>query len=158
MYYDIYRYIFIGGAALSVIMLIVSIILFFTLRIPKVIGDLTGATARKAIQNIREQNEKTGDKAYKVSPINLERGKLTDKISPSGNLVPQSDSHMGAGVATEKIGTDRLAPAHVEETDVLSINPLSSETTVLEQRDVSTPAFVVEYEITYIFSNEVISL
>ncbi len=156
--YDIYRYIFIGGAILSGILLIVSIILFFSLRIPKVIGDLTGATARKAIQNIREQNEKTGDKAYKISPINLERGKLTDKISPSGNLIPQSDSHIGAGVATEKIGTDNLAPAYADETDVLNMNPLGSETTLLDQMNATAPVFEVEYEITYIFSNEVISL
>lgn len=156
--YEIYRYIFLGGTIVTAIMLVVTIILFFSLRIPKVIGDLTGSTARKAIKNIREQNEKTGDKAYKVSPVNLERGKLTDKISPSGNLIPQSDSHLGAGVGTEKIGTDNLAPTYAAETDVLNMNPQGSETTLLDQTNVSAPVFAVEYEITYIFSNEVISL
>ena len=45
-------------------------------KIPKVISDLSGATARKTIKNIREQNEASGDKAYKVSAFNEARGKV----------------------------------------------------------------------------------
>lgn len=55
MTYDTYRYIFMIGLALCIFMLLVSVLLFFLLKIPSVIGYLSGATARKAIRNIRWQ-------------------------------------------------------------------------------------------------------
>ena len=41
MTYDIYRLIFIVGAISCAVMFVVSVILFITLKIPNVIGDLT---------------------------------------------------------------------------------------------------------------------
>ena len=68
------------------ILLLVGIALFFLLDVPRLYGDISGRTARKAIEAIRQQNESTGNKAYKPSTVNAERGKLTDKITPSGRL------------------------------------------------------------------------
>jgi len=65
MTYDVYMMIFEVGRILAILMFVVSLILFFVLKIPAVIGDLSGATARKAIENIRNQNEESGEKAYK---------------------------------------------------------------------------------------------
>ena len=45
MTYDIYRLIFIVGAIACAVMFVVSVILFITLKIPNVIGDLTGRNA-----------------------------------------------------------------------------------------------------------------
>lgn len=73
MTYEIYRYIFIGGAILSAVMFAVSIFLLVFLKIPKVINDLTGRTAKKAIQDIREQNRSSGNKKYKTSAVNAQR-------------------------------------------------------------------------------------
>jgi Sec-independent protein translocase protein TatA len=177
-----YRYIFLGALAACGILFVITAILFFTLRIPKVISDLSGHTARKAIQDIRRQNEQTGDKSYQSSAVNLERGKLTDKISKSGRLIPRNSSPFGTGVITEKISTQQLdEPAG--ETAVLSSD---NETTVLSGGNESTvlnhsvgetaqlapayqpaepvqetyaPAqqvFTIEYEITYIHTDEVI--
>lgn len=109
------------------VLFLLAIALFFLLDIKKVIGDVTGATARKAINTIREQNEASGDKAYKPSPVNAARGKLTDKISPSGRLQPQT-AGIGGSPGTEKFDTTELTPQS-EETTVLSEN--TSETTVL---------------------------
>ena len=55
------------------VLLLMSVALFFLLDIRKVIGDVTGSTARKAINSIREQNEASGNKAYKPSPVNAAR-------------------------------------------------------------------------------------
>ena len=60
MSYEVLRNIFIGAAALSGLMLIVSVLLFIILKIPSVIGDLTGITAKKAIENIRNRIRKAG--------------------------------------------------------------------------------------------------
>jgi len=150
MTYEVYRYIFIGAAILCGIMAVTSVFLFFYLKIPKVIGDLTGSTARKAIEEIRQQNENSGHKTYKTSLVNQERGKLTDKISPSGNLYPAGTDPLGGAMATEKIGTQQLEYTS-NDTELLS-DIGSEETSVLS--DVNT--FVVEYEITFIHTDEVI--
>lgn len=55
---------------LAGIFLLAAIAIFFLLDIRSVIGDVTGATARKAIRDIRAQNEASGNKAYKPSPVN----------------------------------------------------------------------------------------
>lgn len=130
--YDICRYIFYGGMAMSGLMLVTSVILFITLRIPHVIGDLTGANARKAIDSIRSQNEESGGKAYKPSAVNQARGKLTDKISRSGKLIRNPSTRIG-GHETTKISTMKLHPEDrpADETMVLSAEP-ASETTLLQ--------------------------
>ena len=165
MSYEIYRYIFIGAAILCGAMLITSILLFILLKIPKVIGDLTGRTARKAIENIRNQNESSGDKTYRSSLVNQERGKLTDKISPSGRLIRNPTDLLGGAMATEKIGTQQLVSDETmvldsgNETTVLTgeLDNSGNETTLLSQTDISNNVFEIEYEITYIHTNEIIS-
>ena len=152
MSYEIYRYIFIGAAILCGVMLAVSVFLFFFLKIPKVIGDLTGSTARKAIEEIRQQNESSGHKVYKTSLVNQERGKLTDKTSPSGNLYPAETDPLGGAMATEKIGTEQLNYAG-DCTELLS-DIGSEETSVLSDMTIDT--FVIEHEITFIHTNEMI--
>ena len=125
MTYEMYRYVFLGGAVACGLLFVISAVLFFALRIPKVVSDLTGRTARKAIENIRLQNEQSGDKTYQSSAVNLERGKLTDKISQSGRLVPRDETPFGTGVITEKIGTQQLVEAAAADQTTL----LQDETT-----------------------------
>jgi len=170
MTYEIYRYIFLGGAILAGIMFVVSVLVFFLLKIPTVIGDLTGANARKAIENIRNHNESTGDKTYRTSQVNRERGKLTDKISPSGRLIKDPSHSLHGAMGTEKISTQQLHPGDdtnettvltgeltgANETTVLSNESHANETTVLNAQTFSN-AFVIEYEITYIHTDEVIA-
>ncbi len=182
MTYEIYRYISLGGAILAGIMLVVSIVVFFLLKIPGVIGDLTGITARKAIENIRNQNESSGDKESMTSLVNRERGRLTDKISASGRLIRYATHSLRGDIGTAKIGTQRLNNqgtseattvlsgelggssettvlsgelGNTSETTVLDSNEFVSETTVLDIQDYSE-AFVIEREITYIHTDEVI--
>ena len=109
MSYDIYRYIFLISAGLAVLCLILSVILFFVLKIPRVIGDLTGSTAKKAIESIRNQNEKSGDKVHKTSYVNKQRGRITDKMTDSGKLIPTASVNEGGAMATAKISTTVLA-------------------------------------------------
>ena len=129
------------------VFLLLSLVLFFLLDVPKIIGDLSG----KAIESIRQQNEDSGDKAYKPSPVNLSRGKLTDKISQSGHLVHNSNP-LGVAVGTEELSQDKINKVGNEttllsqsgnETTILSSNETtilssgSSETTVLSEMPVT---------------------
>lgn len=172
MTYEMYRYIFLGALIACGIFFAVAVVLFFTLRIPQVISDLTGRSARKGIEMIRRQNEKSGDKTYQSSAVNLQRGKLTDKISQSGRLLPRAATPFGTGAITERIPTQQLEPigetaaldtvgettalpSDVGETDVLS--RMAGETEVLTPAERPIPIFAVEYEITFIHTNEVIA-
>ena len=129
--YEMYRYIFIGGLVLAIIMAVTAILLFILLKIPKVIGDLSGSNARKAIENIRSGNEATGNKTYKSSYVNSQRGKLTDKISQSGNIQQKTTSDLKAGA----MPTSRIDSGSANETTVLDV---ASETTVLGATDETT--------------------
>jgi len=167
MTYDTYRYIFIGATILCVLMVVLSVLLFILLKIPSVIGDLTGATARKAIEQIRKQNELTGDKTYKSSVVNKERGKVTDKISPSGKIITHTAGLQAGAMETEKIGESSVS---AEETSVLCDNndttvltnnettilDLNNETTLLEPNNCSNGCFCIIREITFIHTDEVI--
>ena len=164
MTYDTYRYLFLGSLLGCILFLVLAVVLFFVLQIPRVISDLTGRTAKKAIAHIRMQNEMSGDKAYQTSAVNMQRGKLTDKISQSGRLVPRAAATYGTAFITEKIstqqldaadGTDVLSYDAVGETDVLS-SP-AGETAVLAPMEQPAQVFAVEYEITFIHTNEVIA-
>ena len=159
MTYEIYRYIFMICAVLSVLMLVIAVILFVVFKIPVVIGDITGANARKAIENIRNQNAASGEKLYKSSAVNRERGKLTDKISQSGTLMKNPTDLLGGAMATSKLETQQLqqeaqeAYSSAAETSLLSEEMfVSNETSVLAQ----TTVFVIEFDITYIHTDEVI--
>lgn len=188
MTYEVFRYIYYGGMFCAIAFLLVTVILFFALKIPQVIGDLTGATARRAIEDIRNKNEATGEKAYKSSAVNKERGRLTDKISQSGRLIPQEGrGGMTGAMSTEKISTQKLAsdetavlsssnettllysPSNGNEATVLSSQAGGNETTLLtpdmySQTDMGETSqlqqvvgmFVIEQEITFIHTQEVI--
>lgn len=181
MTYEIYRLIFIGAAVLCGIMFIVSILLFIFLHVPKLIGDLSGVAARKAIENIREQNEKSGDKPHKTNTVNRKRGRLTDKISPSGSLPRHTAKMLDTGMITEKISPQGFATGdgtnileNDNETMVLGqtnetvFGTDTNETTVLGcgQRPINDSVvgsadiditFRIEYEITFLHSDELVS-
>ena len=150
---------------LAGIFLLAAIAIFFLLDIRSVIGDVTGATARKAIRDIRAQNEASGNKAYKPSPVNAARGKLTAKISPSGRLEPQM-AGMGGSPGTEKLSTMELTAAAetAAETTVLQQPEEVGATTVLSEaeREPAAPkseekrAFHTDVEMGFSASSEII--
>ena len=129
---------------LGIIMVLLAVALFFLFRIPKVIGDVSGSTARKMIENIRQQNEQSGDKAYKPSPINQARGRVTDKISPSGRLGVQKNN-IGVNMGTSKI-----------ETMLLNTEYETGQTTLLSYDEQTSTDFSVEVDIGFCESTEVI--
>ncbi len=135
----------------------VGIALFFLLDVPKLYGDISGRTAKKAIEAIRRKNEETGNKAYRPSTVNAERGKLTDKITPSGRVQSHS-SGLQLNVGTEKLDTALLTPQSGETTVLDGPAYQSAETTVLsgEEGVGRNNAFGVDVEISFSESTEVI--
>jgi hypothetical protein len=70
----VWRMISIIGYFLACVFLVAAIILFFKMNIRTIIGDLTGKTAARQIQEIRERNLMTGNQRYKPAAFQLERG------------------------------------------------------------------------------------
>lgn len=80
---------------LAVLFVVLAIALWFVFKIPNVIGDLSGRNARKSIAQMRQNNEKTGDKSYKASEKNLARGKLTGTMEGIGKTEPNNIEETG---------------------------------------------------------------
>lgn len=129
MTYEIYRTIFIVFTILAVVTLIIAIILFFALKIPKVVGDLTGINAKKAIENIRNQNAESADRVDDPALGHSRRIAITDKITPSGNLIRRNASGDDEGIRTTKISTQKL----LEESQNSYNMAGGNETTILGQ-------------------------
>lgn len=112
--------------AVSGVCLVLAIFFWFFFKIPRVIGDLSGRTARKSIAMIRATNEKTGVKSYKESKTNAERGKLTDTMPGSDKLKKKKT------VSDEgKPETGLLADNMAERIDSEATDILEPETTGL---------------------------
>ncbi len=135
---------------IAAVFLVTGVVLFFVLDIINVYGDLSGRTARKAIERMRKENEESGNKAYKPSPVNEKRGRLTDKISESGQIISREESS-AVNVGTQKFETGQLAPTEMpsNETTVL-VNESANETTVLvnETPANETTVLVAEQPVT----------
>ncbi len=149
MTYEVYHYISIGAAIAAAVMLAVSVILFFVLKIPRVISDLSGRTARLAIEDIRKQNEASGDKSHRSSSVNLRRGKLTEKIPKSGRIQHPPTGRI-AGHTTgrmntqsplgksQKMGSQKMPGSTGKTQNSLAPqNATRSETVVLQDQDLT---------------------
>lgn len=146
---------------LAVLFVIIAIVIWFVFKIPNVIGDLSGHNARKSIAQMRQNNEKTGDKSYKASKKNLDRGKLTgtmEGIGKSGNKDEET------GLLNENLVKER----EVEDTgllvdqDATGLLDESGETASLENeynvrnREPSLVAIKTLEEVILVHTEEVI--
>ena len=136
----------------AAVCLVLAVFLWFIFKIPTVIGDLSGRTARKSIAKMRSANEKSGNKAYRASDVNRNRGKLTETMknpaafaqsAPQINQVPAQPMQQPPVRPVQPIPQHppvqpdyqprpQAAPMGRPETGVLAENrptPISSEET-----------------------------
>lgn len=141
------------------IFFLTAVALFFLMDIPKLYGEISGRTARKAIEQIRKHNAEA----------------LTGDIA---------GAHTGSGVRTEKFSTATLAPETVAgattvlaeagattvlaETGATTVLTEAGATTILTEREHPQAAendrqsleamddFVLENELSYAESVEII--
>ena len=157
MTYETYHTVFLSAGILAIIFAVCSVLLFVLLKIPKVVGDLSGRTARKGIADIREQNIRTGDKRHKTSVVNLDRGRITDRITDSGNIQRVGQT-VNTGVMTQKINMseseEMMETTETTETTVLPTQQYS-ETVVLDEIRIDDD-FAIAEEICFIHTDETI--
>ena len=120
------------GFVLAGLLFITAVILFIVLRIPSVIGDLSGRTVAREMARMREDNAARGERRYRTGRLNRERGPLTEK-APTGST-GKTGGKKGRGESaeftprrgTDTIGTTLLPPE--ETTAYLGTERLTEET------------------------------
>ena len=119
--------------AVAGVCLILAVFFWFFFKIPSVIGDLSGRTARKSIAKMRAANEKTGAKSYKESKTNAERGKLTGTMPDSGKLKKKKEVPDDGKPETGLLAENKADGLESEATGMLdeATSILGSETTGL---------------------------
>ena len=82
---NVYEICFYGGLVLAILLLIAAIVLFIVLKIPKVIGELTGSAAKKAMKEMQDGTASPGSVAKKEQEkyYNMGSGKITAKEAVS---------------------------------------------------------------------------
>ena len=93
----------VAGACLGL-----AVIFWFAFGIPKVIGDLTGRTARKSIAGMRARNEAAGSRIFRRSDVNAGQGGFVATVSgPAQTQLQETEPLTGA--ITEEIETEVLS-------------------------------------------------
>ena len=123
----IYNIMLYGGLALAVIFAVTAIVLFFTLKIPKAIGDVTGSTARKKIEEIREKGYESvqGVGISKKEAIKNHPTKISVRDVQSSESSKRAEKGRAnyekavADIKNKKKNEDYLKSIHEEATDIL---------------------------------------
>ena len=94
-----YEALSIAAYLLAALSLLLAVFLWFRFKIWGVIGDLSGRTARKSIEEMRRINEKSGRKSYRPTPIGVSRGKVTEVME--NQQIPVDSGKKDATMALE---------------------------------------------------------
>ena len=139
MTYNLYRMIFYVSFTAFAIMLIASIVIFIVLEIPKVIGALTGKSARKGIAAIVQKQTAGHIDITSSGPI-----------APSYNLAGENKKKPGY---TQKIDetTVLAAPAEVLQDETIVLEDITEK---LQKTNIR---FEVTKKIEFIHTTECIS-
>lgn len=140
---ELLRTLSIVGYVLAGIFLVLSIVLFFVLDIPKVYGDISGRTARKAIAEI----EKKSRQESSVSSVEPSKKSKTDKITGSGRIVPATEE-LEPTSTTQKLQVETTV-LKAPETTVLGANQESLNTT-------NEKVLTLDVEFFFFSSDEII--
>lgn len=127
-----YEICFYGGLVLAILLLIATVVLFIVLKIPKVIGELTGSTAKKAMKEMKDGTTKPGSIARKEQEkyYNMGSGKITAKEAVSS----KEERKARGNDSTELLDKNKKKEKKFEETDILrpgvnDYNALDNEAT-----------------------------
>lgn len=118
--------------------LLLAIFFWIRFNIPAVIGDLSGRTARKSIEKMRVNNEKTGNKSYKPSKTNLGRGQLTDTMPESDKLTEKLKQKFAASEEQPETGLLDENKADFYDSEQTGILMENEETGILQDDGMET--------------------
>lgn len=143
--YEQFNSIFMIGIICAIFFFVLSIVLLFALKIPAVISELTGLTAKKAIAEIKKGNNNSFNNTQKHQKKNK------NNKSVAVNYKPQNPN---TAVTTASLGNRNLKKDyHSSETSVLETSVLNTSndfvTTVSANAEYSEQTSVLTDEVDY---------
>lgn len=171
--YEQFNMIFYIGLILALIFLIISIVLLFVLKIPTVIGELSGITEKRAITKIKQGKDASSLKATTLKP-NAQKAKTTEKINYEKMPNLSKNRNITNEVITADLNNDdktELLQKFDNQTDILyEKETIKNNNTYLEQTTflkddgnynqisiTENSDFIVRDEIILFHSNEIIA-
>ena len=139
---------------LAGVSLVLAVFFWFFFKIPTVIGDLSGRTARKSIAKMRSANERSGYKSYRSSSTNMQRGKVTDtmRLGKAQTAEPQKPASQKLVKTTKN---ERLETGLLEENKVQPEDSQETELLVGNQpAPVAAPASIGSEETELLVNNQ----
>ena len=129
----------------SGVCLVAAIIIFIIFRIPSVIGDLSGRTARKSVARYRTSKERAGAGLYK-----------TDTVEADGEHFRINGAQVGSGRYTDSVGpkaetADKVSGPDPEE-GTTQLNRGEENTTSLYDGEEGTMPLYDSNETTPLYS------
>ena len=118
------------GFSLAGIALIIAIFMFVKMNIPSIIGDLSGKTVAREIKAMREFNNANGDRRFRPSKVNLERGVLTEKVEISqDNRKAMAEAHASKRLDNIKSGELSEKKTYSSSSGTVGLNDFESNPT-----------------------------
>lgn len=154
---DIYNICFYGGLILAILLLITSVILFIVLKIPRVIGELSGRTARKGIEELKGgANESSAvSKKEQAKYYNQNTGKIKIREAvPTGTQKKNNDTANLPGNKKDLPGSRKGAEAD-KTTEVLERKKADTGDEVMDLlKDEEATDVLQDEEITDVLRGE----
>ncbi|MCM1287869.1 MAG: hypothetical protein NC240_06115 [Clostridium sp.] len=149
---DIYNICFYGGLALAILLFITSVVLFVVLKIPRVIGELSGRTARKGIEELKGGTKETSavSKKEQAKYYNQNSGKIKIREAVSTNAQKEDNEK------TADLSGNRKGAKSDKTTDVLERNKADTgdEATELLKDDDEATAVLQDEEATDVLRDD----
>ena len=99
----------------ALIFVVLAVVIWFVFKIPSVIGDLSGRTAKKSIENLHKYNDNPASIIYKPSSTNNSRAKLTDTMEQDKKKPDSKETHYETGLLHD----NKVEQYEGEETGIL---------------------------------------
>ncbi len=160
---DIYSICFYGGLVLASLLLITSIVLFIVLKIPSVIGELTGRTAKKSMEEMKTSNKGSSavSKKEQGKYYNQATGKIKVRQAKSAEEIKKNNDNtttiLGDGVAPNVKAPASKPKAAVKKTETVPDRAVDSdekETVVLRDDEEVTDVLRDDEEVTDVLRDD----
>lgn len=145
-------------ASLSVVVAGVAVFLFFKLKIKEIIDDLSGKSAQRSIQEMREANKNAYESGQNESPVAEARGLVTgqinaDKSGKKHNFKTASSTSNSDSIQSQSSG-GTVVLSHKDEDGTQVLKPEFTNNSVDRNKNVA--GFRIIQDITLIHTDEFI--
>ncbi len=151
-----YQLISLIGFILAAVFCVTAIVIWFRFGIRKVIGELTGRTQKKRIEQMRRENEYSGEKTFRPMSVAMGGRKVTNPIEGDFSLKKSNrEGRLPPAAGSTETETAPLTDALYERTENQTLL-LNNETEYPDETELQAVAFRMIQDIVIIHTGEAI--